>query len=343
MHGSFSKLKISIYFIGAALVSSQALAQSSLLGLSSGRYEVRKAAPTSAQKRKPASVDEGASTEVIQSPVASSDSQPAVSAKLPAEVKPQSAPPVQQLESKAQDYAATFDTGKPRLEFTLGSLLIANESESNSSLREYKSLLQALQVQGRFWISEQVAIEGQILNSLNGNITDSSADQTQTPLNFEEMKLSLIHQNSFEAYNRVRFNLSYLDSKYKLSSMADAKLGHQSSGLGFGISFLKAESSQFNWTFATEIFPRLSHQENSGLSGAHSGSAPQSSRVDISVGGEYHLNPRSVVIWGLDYNYTKNLFEGPASAADPLTSVVPENVSVDQTSLIFRLGYRWGR
>lgn len=343
---SLFKFLQSILCIGVLGFTSHLQAQSSLLEISSGRYEIRKIDSTSGQKRKPASVESEPSLKV--DPKSNPAETSAVPSGPPAQVPAPLTAPVQtegpqRTDLKFQATEISQELNQPRLEFSIGSILVSHKSESNYSYRDYETKLQALQLQGRFWVSSKVALEGQIINSLNGSIADSKVNQTQAPYGLEEMKLSALQQEEFSLGNRTRFSLSYIDSKHGVSSKAQAKLGYQSSGLGFGFQFHTNESPQHLLIFSADLYPRLSHKENSGTTSVSSGSAPQSSRVDLGFGGEYHLNPRSVFIWGLDLNYTKNLFEGPASASDPITSVTPQNVSVDQSSFIFKLGYRWGR
>lgn len=355
-------------FLGVSILSFASAplwAQSSLLGLDSGRYEVKKTNATKPEMRKPASrkpaSDEPPQVEapgdgLTVSPVPANAAAVSESNTSELPVKQEAEPSLgEQAASlfKSQEKVLGFyrdnihpdDVRNNQLELEISPTFVHVESKSNYSFRDYKTNFQALHAEGNLWLAPRFGIQGSFLTSLGGDVVDNPGAQTRARAQFEEMRLSLAGRKFFGLSRKsdaVEFKLSYLDSRLKVDSSSTNRLGAKSTGLGVGASLRVPSSLQHSWMFSAEIYPRVSHVEIKGAD-ASSGTGARSSRVAVEVGGEYKFDRQSQFIWSLEMDYEKNSFDGSSSVADPMTGVTPKNVGVENNLLLFRLGYRWGR
>jgi hypothetical protein len=74
-----------------------------------------------------------------------------------------------------------------------------------------------------------------------------------------------------------------------------------------------------------------------------SGEAGESTRVDFIIGGELKLARQNQIIWNLTTSFEKNQFNGQANVVDPERGTAPKGVSVENSFVLFSLGYRWGQ
>ncbi|MFP5518347.1 MAG: hypothetical protein ACLGGX_00460 [Bdellovibrionia bacterium] len=317
-------------------------AQSSLLGLESGRYEIRSKTKEAAEEksvgkqRGPASVVEKKQKTSKARQVASESQSQNIETQTPSSPK--------NTVSNESLILPSFKYNK--LELWLEPSYIQIESNSNYSPRDYKTNLIGFLVGGQFWLSEKLSLEGKIMTSLGGYIEDDQTTDSNVTSNFDEIKLGVLGRHFYsEEYRgpKVDFKLHYLDSQLSLGSDAVAKRGFKSSGLGVGAKLHVPTSEHLNYSVNLEFYPRLAHTESTGPSGLGSGSSPTSSRIEMEFGGEYFLSNKAIILFGLDFKYEKNVFSGQVSSPDPVDNLTSSNVGVEFKTLMFKLGYRWGR
>ena len=74
-----------------------------------------------------------------------------------------------------------------------------------------------------------------------------------------------------------------------------------------------------------------------------SGAKGESVRLDLSLGGEFKMSRENQIIADITGSLERNQYNGQANQTDPETGVRPRGVFVDNTFVIFSLGYRWGQ
>ncbi len=215
---------------------------------------------------------------------------------------------------------------------------ISNTSNSNYSFRNYSTFSPQMGIGGKLWLTPFLGLYGQYITSLGADI-QIPVQHEITELGFDLRKFYGMSRKA----NSLHYGLFY--SEYKLSVPSDdAHRAHlRSSGLGIRLFARVPVAPTYSWIFGGKLVPRLQHHERATGISLSSGSPGESSRVDLSLGGEFKMSRQSQIIWDLTVSHEKNQFSGEASHVDPETGQRPKGVSVNNTLTIFSLGYRWGQ
>lgn len=223
---------------------------------------------------------------------------------------------------------------------------ISNTSNSNYSFRNYSTFSPQMGIGGKLWLTPFLGLYGQYTTSLGADISSDAGTGTHVSVQHEITELGFDLRKFYgmsRKANSLHYGLFY--SEYKLSVPSDdAHRAHlRSSGLGIRLFARVPVAPTYSWIFGGKLVPRLQHHERATGISLSSGSPGESSRVDLSLGGEFKMSRQSQIIWDLTVSHEKNQFTGEASHVDPETGQRPKGVSVNNTLTIFSLGYRWGQ
>lgn len=372
MNSFFSLITLNLLVIAGTPVQ----AQMGLEGFSTGRYEVHKTKPrkpaseeTTDEKNKSAALKNSVkkTEETVEKKNQQSESKPQVdSEQLTKSDLSQTATtqndPVE--EPSIQEQAQSLISNKPehiydfyrekisadddrnnRAQLDVTPVVAYIDSQSNYSYRNYQSFFNGLKLKANVWITPRIGVTGQIMFSLAADIDSIGADKSRLPAKHEFVDLGVNFRTFFDSTLRsksMEFLVLYTENKMTVPIDSTARTRLKSQGIGAGIKMRVPISDTYAWTLGTNFFPRVLHSELETGAAIKSGSAEESVRVGIDVGGEWRLNRKNQIIWGLAANVERNIFDGAAESIDPETGLTPSNVSVTNALYLFSLGYRWG-
>ncbi|MEK2689528.1 hypothetical protein [Bdellovibrio sp. GT3] len=269
MHSFFTLM------IAVALLGSTSYAQSSLEGISTGRYEVRKnSAPTKLNRNPAQAVPEVSVTlkedktaaAVVEAEPAVSPTQKAVvatSAPAPEAVVaaapaasitpvPTAVPTVEpsitdQAEAlfsnkadKIYDYYAESvhpeDVRNNRLEVEISPLAVYNDSQSNYSFRDYQSFYNALRFKANVWLTPLIGVSGKFVFSLGSDVDSMEADASRVAVKYEQLDVGLNLRKYFGNSRKANsLEFALLFSDNKMKPPTDAVNRVGISTSGFGL------------------------------------------------------------------------------------------------------------
>lgn len=245
-------------------------------------------------------------------------------------------------------YQNQFDEEDPRrnkIEISFAPSFITNESSSNYSFRDYRSVFTAMNLGANVWLTPAMGVGGNFLFSLGADTSGDAVSNQRSPARYEFLDAALKFRQFFgftPTSKSVQFDVLYSD--YKMNVNADdvyrAKL--KTAGLGLKMTLRVPSSADIAWLVGGSFYPRLQHTEAKAGADVGSGNSTEHVRVGLYLGSEVKLSRESQIFYEMSAMSEKNLFEGPAKAVDPATGTTPKNVSTTNTFYLFSLGYRWG-
>lgn len=350
------------YILGIFSISSVSLAQMGLEGISSGRYEVRKA-----RSRAPASDDVQIRTVEVKvdtekkiptPPQTSSSVVSASTADKPVSESPEPQEPTigEQAESlfssKAERIYGFYreqihpdDNRNNRVELDILPVVAYNDSQSNFSYRVYQSYFNGMQFKTNVWFTPLIGVSGKIMFSLAADVDSMATDRSRIAAKYELVDLGVNFRKYFDFSRKsssLEFSLLYGENKMTTPTDNTSRARLKSQGLGVGMKARMPSSFSYAWVFGGSFFPRILHTEGQTGIDLRSGATGESIRIGLDVGGEWKFTRESQMVWSLGVSAERNIFNGAASLVDPSTSLTPSNVGVTNSLYMFALGYRWG-
>ncbi|WII73897.1 hypothetical protein QJS83_08415 [Bdellovibrio sp. 22V] len=237
------------------------------------------------------------------------------------------------------------DIRNNRVELDVMPVVTYNDSQSNYSFRDYQSYFNALKIKTNVWFTPLIGVSGQVMFSFAADVDSLNADQSRVPAKYEFVDLGLNFRKFFGVSRKsssVEFSVLFSDNKMNTPSDNDSHPRIKSTGLGVGLKARIPTSTSYAWVIGGSFFPRLQHSESGTSISVTSGSAEESVRFGLDLGGEWKFTRESQMIWNLGASTERNVFDGAASLPDPSTGATPSNVSVTNSLYMFSLGYRWG-
>lgn len=259
-------------------------------------------------------------------------------------LEPGEAPPSSELTYLEQVHPD--DQRLNQLEINVGSGVMATDSRSNHSVRDYRIFSPLLQFGAHVWLEPTLGLSGNYLMSLSGDIDGGAGSSDRYTLRQERTELGLNFRKFFGLSRKattIDYGIKYFESKFDVSSDATTRVKHKTSGLGLHMGARLPSSPTFNWTLGAELYPRLQHVELDTTSTYRSGTSPETSQIRLDIGGEVKLSRSHIMTWSLEWNYEKARFSGSANEADPRTGATPNGVSVESSTTFLNFGYRWGQ
>ncbi len=345
-------------------------------GLESGRYKVRlQKKPTSLPNKKVRAASSDSSVSLKQaSPVvlpaenlAKLDNKPsdlnralftpAEATEPPAEVIVEPPPVTDQVKDlvlgNGQPAVEAYkeqihpdDIRLNRLEINVAPGVVADNSKSNYSFRNYSSFSPKVSVGADFWMTPFLGIYGNYTVSLGADVAGDSTTNSRIPIQHEWSEIGLHVRRFFgmsRRANSVQFGIHISEYKFNVPIDDLHRVKIKSNGIGLALLTRVPMTASYSWIFGGKFIPRVQHSESSTGVNASSGSPGDSSRIDLFLGGELKLQRQNQVTWDLTISSEKNQFSGPTSLNDPETGTRPTGVSVENTFTVFSIGYRWGQ
>jgi hypothetical protein len=244
-----------------------------------------------------------------------------------------------------QDQFDEEDTRQNKIEISFAPSYITNESSSNFSYRNFRSVFSGMNLGASVWLTPAIGVGGNFLFSLGGDTSGDAVTGTHSPARHEFLDMALKFRQFFgftQSSRSVEFDILYSD--YKFAAPADDlyRAKTKTSGLGVKMTLKLPSSNDIAWLVGGSFYPRLQHSESKTGVDIKSGDNTENVRVGLQLGAEVKLSRRAQIFYEASAMSEKNLFEGSAKLADPATGLTPKNVSVTNNFYIFTLGYRWG-
>lgn len=239
-----------------------------------------------------------------------------------------------------------LDTRNNLIEIILAPAFIYNESKSSYWFRDYVSSSPGLVAGANLWLTPFFGIQSGFQTNLNGEIRGNATGTKNIPIEQEWFDAGLRFRKFFglsRKSSQLVFGIDYSEYIMRVPSDDTNRIGSKSSGVRLNIEANLPSSATHSWILGAEIIPRETHDESKTGINVKSGSKNESTLIGFSFGGLYTFDRSNQVFWKISHRYEKNIFDGQANTTDPVTSIKPEGVTVDNSFTVFQLGYRWGR
>ncbi len=236
------------------------------------------------------------------------------------------------------------DSRLNRIEVGIATGIVSNRSKSNYYYRDYSTFSPALQVDGKFWLSPFFGMGGSYLTSVGAAVDGNQESKISAHHEWEEITVNLRkYFGIFRKSPSVLFGLVY--SEYKLSVPSDdtSRIQTKSAGLGLHLSARLPLTKIYAHNVGIQVIPRVQNTELSTGISASSGNDPTSMKFTVDTGGEIKFKRQSQMTWKLSYSLENNKFDGQADKLDPKTNIKPQGVSVENSFVLFSIGYLWGQ
>lgn len=245
-------------------------------------------------------------------------------------------------------YQEQFDPTDHRrnnVEISFAPTFVTNESSSNYSYRNYRSVFSAAMVGANVWLTPAMGLGGDFLFSLGADTSADSTTGVRSPVRQEMFDVALKFRQFFgfsPVSNSVEFNVIYSDYKFNVDSDDVRRSRLATTGLGLKTVLRVPSGPALAWTMGGSFFPRLHHTESAAGADLSSGANTDNVRIGLLLGAEVQLSRESQLFWEASASSERNLFNGTAAAIDPNTTLAPKNVSVTNSFYRLSFGYRWG-
>lgn len=243
------------------------------------------------------------------------------------------------------DHLEPTDPRQNKVEISFAPTFVTNESSSNYSFRQYRSVFSAVSVGANVWLTPAMGLGGTFLFSLGADTSGDAASGTRSQARHESFDLALKFRQFFgftERSKSVEYDLLYTDYKFNVPSDDVYRVRLKTSGVGLKTSLHLPSSADFSWIIGGSFYPRLQHRESIAAAAISSGENSENTRIGLHLGAELKLSKESQLFWEASASSERNLFTGSASLTDPATGATPKNVSVTNSFYLMNFGYRWG-
>lgn len=233
-----------------------------------------------------------------------------------------------------------------RIEVDVLPGVVSTTSASSYSFRSYNTFSPKILLGANFWMTPFLGIYGSYTTTMGGDVVEDSSIKSRTTVQQEWTEIGLDVRKFFgmsRKSNSLEFGLHLSEYKFKVRGDSTHRAQLRSSGIGFHLMTRIPVAPSYSWIFGGKLVPRIQHAEMETGINLSSGSSGESSRVDLMLGGEFKLARQNQILWDITTSFEKNQFNGQANLVDPETGLAPQGVAVENTFVIFSLGYRWGQ
>jgi hypothetical protein len=237
------------------------------------------------------------------------------------------------------------DSRNNKVEISFSPSFVTNDSSSNYSYRNYRSVYTGVNLGANVWLTPAIGVGGNFMFSLGADTSGDAVTATRSPARYEFLDMAMKFRQFFgftKLSKSVEFDVLYSDYKFNVNADDVYRAKLKTSGLGLKMTLRLPASPDVAWLIGGSFHPRLQHAESKAGADISSGNNIENVRLGIQLGSEIKLSRASQIFYEAALMSEKNIFEGSARLADPVTGSIPKNVSVTDTFYIFSLGYRWG-
>lgn len=311
-------------------------------GLDSGRYTVR---PRSTPKK----------AAVVATPTPT----PAPSATptpAPAATPSQSATPTVSVEvSPTPSPVETTDDGHVKLknydrrtallEFSLSPMYIYTNSQSSYWYRSFYSSSPGAHVNANVWLTDEFGLHSSFMTTLGASVKDSvnSSRVVDANQNWFDLGVRLRHFSSLKPKaSALVLGVDWSEFRMNTSNTATMRSRLLTTGVQVKAGIEIPTSKHYMWSADVSLLAKGKHKELDTTSTVKSGTANETNGFGASLGGLYRIDSGSSYFWRISHRVEKNVFSGSATAADPISGVTPNGVSVTNSTTFFEIGCSWG-
>lgn len=245
-------------------------------------------------------------------------------------------------------YQSQLDESDPRrnkVEISFAPGYVTNESSSNYSFRDYRSVFTGMNLGASVWLTPAMGVGGNFLFSLGADTSGDAVTNTRSPARYEFLDVGLKFRQFFGfslMSKSIAFDLLFSDYKFNVNVDDIYRARLKSTGVGVKMTLRMPTSPDVAWLVGGSFYPRLQHSETKAGVDVNSGNNTENVRFGIQLGSEVRLSRESQIFYEASLMSEKNLFDGNAKSMDPATNQTPKNVSVTDSYYLFSVGYRWG-
>jgi hypothetical protein len=237
------------------------------------------------------------------------------------------------------------DSRQNKIEISFAPSYITNDSSSNFSYRDYRSVFSGVNLGANVWLTPAIGVGGNFFFSLGADTSGDAVTNTRSPAHYEFLDVAMKFRQFFgftQTSKSVEFDVVYSDYKFHVNADDVYRAKLKTSGLGLKMTLRMPSSPDVAWLMGGSFYPRLQHTESKAGTDIGSGNNIENVRIGIQLGSEIKLSRDSQIFYEASVLSEKNLFEGDTKVVDPANGSTPTNVSVTDTFYIFSIGYRWG-
>ncbi len=244
-----------------------------------------------------------------------------------------------------ESYFESIHPQDPRLnlvELKLAPTFVYYHSGSQVWYRDFYSFGPGFNAELDFWLTPHFGVHFDYFTSLGHSLTASPSQSGKVRLRHQNGAMGIQFRRHFGLSRRapsLQFGLFYRESQVKVPRVAFERPSLRSSGLDLSLQAMVPSSNYHAWIYSLSLMPRLSHRESPPSSALKS---EDNYSLAVSLGSRYVFDRNQQFYWKLKHRFERNNFQGAALRPDPITSEVPQGVSVDQGLTLIEFGYTWG-
>ncbi len=253
--------------------------------------------------------------------------------------------PVKPVESPVRVAETEHEPSLNQLELSVAPMYYYNSSDSPFWYRNYNASGPGFSTQARYWISPDFSINASYMSTLGGTIYDSVDHSKNVAITQTWLDAGLRWRKFFGSANHsphLTFGVDYHEYQFQVAAEANLRQRLKTSGALVSLELEYPRGTQATANFGFSLLPMAQHTESGTGTSVQSGSAVSSYVVSVWAGGTRTLDSSNQIFWKLSETVERDVFNGGASAPDPISGTTPYGVPVTNAFTIFQLGYTWG-
>jgi hypothetical protein len=225
------------------------------------------------------------------------------------------------------------------MEISIGSGYLYEDSSSAYSYRRYSLASPVYSVQARVWLSSEFALGGRYHSSFGGAVSDANADVTAAR---NLMAAGLYYRKSFDRGN-LHVGVEFMDTQFDVASTATEHVKTRTSGIRGSLEGEFYNSTgRSSWSIGLNVAPRIQHEEKDAGLPVRSGTSVEGQIIGLSIQRKWRFDSEHAMFIRIEHSMERDLFTGPASPADPISSMTPDGVTATTGTTLIQFGYNWG-
>jgi hypothetical protein len=220
---------------------------------------------------------------------------------------------------------------------------IYDGSSSNYSFRQFTFQSPGLEANAAIWLTPFFGLQANYTTSIDAMVM-SPASQQMIAMSYQDIEFGLRFRKHFGLQRKspsLTWGVDFMQLNQSVPSDTPDRMSTSTSGLSLSMQGDFPHSLGYSTFVGVELQPRLVHSENSDAN-IHSGGRNQTDAVGAWIGGDWIFDGQHQMFWKIQQRIEQNIFDGNASALDPVTGITPNGVSITNSTTLFSIGYRWG-